>query len=211
MQRNPSICHVSIAWAWAERSCSLLIVTLFVLWTVTDSYYRLRYKMVVGIRVSVLFFSALIVKSEIYLHNTNDGLKVEFYDCVILQSSLVYCRRPREAIDVFRNNDNQSCHDNGGKRHRFSDLWSKNISVSTIRHQWKSIILEQVEEYSRYLTDSSESDGDLCECLRSSSFGKNCEYRLPYGETFDKTTQLATDQTQAESIESSALWRCCLL
>ena len=140
------------------------------------------------LRVSVLLVSVWLVKSEIYLHHTNDGLSIEYYDCVLVQSSLFYCRRPKEVTDLFRDNDTASCRDNGGGAHRFSELRSKNISVRTIQHQWKSS-LERVDEYSRYLRDSSASDGDLCECPRPSSFGKSCEYRLPIGETFEETLE----------------------
>ncbi|CAF1121422.1 unnamed protein product [Rotaria sordida] len=48
-----------------------------------------------------------------------------------------------------------------------------------------------VEEYSRYMKQSSKFDNDdnryLCECNHSQSFGKNCEYFLPAGTTFDET------------------------
>ena len=143
--------------------------------------------MMVGLRVSILLlFFLWRMSSEIYLYNTNDGLNIESYDCVRVQSSLLYCRRPREAISLNRDTETTQCAQNGGDLHRFSELRSKNISVSTVLHQWRST-LERVEGYSRYRRDSSQSDGDLCECLHLGSFGKNCEYQLPVGKTFDET------------------------
>ena len=138
------------------------------------------------LQVSVFLFSFFKVNSEIYLHNTNDALSIESYDCVLVNSSLFYCRRPSEPIDLFRDKQSTECQFNDGRLHRFSELRSKNISISTILHQWRSS-LERVEDYSRYWKDSSPSDGLICECLRPGSFGKNCEYRLPVGKTFEET------------------------
>ena len=148
--------------------------------------------MLVHIRVSLfpLLFCVFTVKSSIYLSNTNDHLNVEFYDCVrVHSSSLDYCRRPKDPQQLSRDNDTHSCYANGGKVHRFSELRSKNISIAAILHKWKSSV-ERLEEYSFYLRDSSsQSDESLCECLPRGSFGKNCEYQLPRGETFEETLQ----------------------
>ena len=138
------------------------------------------------LQVSFLLFSLFQVNSEIYLHRTTDALSTESYDCVFVNSSLFYCRRPTESIDLFRDNQSTECQLNDGQLHRFSELRSKNISVSTVLHRWRST-LERVEDYSRYWRDSSSSDGLICECLRPGSFGKNCEYRLPVGKTFEET------------------------
>ena len=52
-----------------------------------------------------------------------------------------------------------------------------------ILHQWKSSI-ERVDLYSHYLTHPTPlHDGDLCRCIEPTSFGKNCEYRLPVDES----------------------------
>ena len=141
--------------------------------------------MIVELRLSCFLFYLSTVNSEIYLYKTNDAPSIEYYDCVLVQSSLLYCRRPKEPINLTRDNQSTKCELNGGRLHRFSELRSKNISVSTVLHRWKSS-LERVEDYSRYLRDSSQSDGDLCQCLHPGSFGKNCEYRLPSGETFEE-------------------------
>ena len=137
--------------------------------------------------VIVLLISFVVARSEIHLHHTDDGLSIEQYDCVIVQSSLSYCRRPREAMDLTRgDNDIHSCVPNGGELHRFSDLRSKNISINTLQHQW-TITLETAEKYSLYLKGLRLSDGYLCRCLLSGAFGKNCEYQLPFGEIFEET------------------------
>ncbi|CAF4029492.1 unnamed protein product [Rotaria sp. Silwood1] len=78
------------------------------------------------------------------------------------------------------------CEQNDGLLHRFSEVRSKNISITTILHQWKSS-LERVEQYLHYLRNSSEPDAYLCECLHPSTFGKNCEYQLPIGKSFPET------------------------
>ena len=130
----------------------------------------------------------IFVENKIYLYNTEDGLSLEYYDCVLLQS-LHYCRRPHQPINLTRDKDLSSCEQNGGQFHQFSELKSNHVNITTILHQWKSGI-ESVEHYSRYLRDSSSTiDGYLCQCIQSSSFGKNCEYRLPFGETFQQTLE----------------------
>ena len=139
--------------------------------------------MSVGLFLCTLFF----VKSQIYLEHTEDGFDIEFYDCFHVQS-LLYCRRPKEPISLARDNDNNSCQDNGGKRYHFSELRSKNITVKTLIHQWR-FTLEQLGEYSVFLKDPNEQDGSLCQCFHSGSFGKNCEYQLPVGQTFDETLE----------------------
>lgn len=143
------------------------------------------------VRIILLLFviGIIFVENTIYLHETNDGLEVEFYYCVFVQS-LFYCRRPHQPLNLIRDNDNTTCHDNSGKRHRFSEIQAKNISINTILHQWNSSI-ERVEQYSRFLRGSSEWDGYVCQCIDRSSFGKNCEYR--------PDTPMATGNEIAES------------
>ena len=150
--------------------------------------------MTIPLQVSLLlrlfFFST--GTSQIYLFNTNDEqVKMQFYDCIRdVQSSLDYCRRPTEIND--RETDHRHmlpCSHNGGQVHRFTELHTKNISLSIILHQWKST-LDQAEEYAHYLRDpSSQPDRSLCQCLERGAFGKNCEYHLPVGETLEETLQ----------------------
>ena len=133
-----------------------------------------------------LFLTMVVcAKSELYLFDTEDGLQVEYYDCFLVQS-LSYCRRPDQPIDLIRDNQTSSCQQNGGQLHQFSELQSNKTMISTILHRWKSGI-ERVEEYSRYQRNISAIDGYLCQCTEASSFGKDCEYRLPFGETFGQT------------------------
>ena len=80
------------------------------------------------IRVYILLITIVLVKNRIYLHSTNDGLDIELYDCVLAQS-LFYCRRPKEPVHLTRENDND------GLLHEFSELESKQITVSTVLHQ----------------------------------------------------------------------------
>ena len=137
--------------------------------------------------LSVLHIILVTVENRIYLYNTNEGVDIEYYDCVLAQS-LFYCRRPREPINLTRDDDILLCEHNDGQLHRFSALRSNNVTVRTIFHQWKSS-LERVEQYSLFLTEPNQIDGHLCQCRRRGSFGKNCEYQLPVGETFEETLQ----------------------
>ena len=147
-----------------------------------------RHKMNLIGRISLLYITLICVENKIYLQETKDALAVEFYDCVPVQS-LFYCRRPHQPFDLIRENDTTACHDNGGRLHRFSELQSKNIDVSTVLHQWRSSI-ERVDQYARFRQGGArEWDGYLCQCIHPSAFGKNCEYRLPVGNTFDQTLQ----------------------
>ena len=143
--------------------------------------------MILIVRIAFLLITLIFVENKIYLQETKDGLAVEFYDCVLV-SPLYYCRRPEQPIDLIRENDTTSCHLNGGQLHRFSELHSKSINVSTILHHWRSSI-ERVDQYARFRRDSRGWDGYLCQCIDQSSFGKNCEYRLPKGNTFDQTLE----------------------
>ena len=143
--------------------------------------------MITEVRVVVSLFTLYFVNSQIYLDNTNDGLDIESFDCVRLQS-LEYCRRPQNPINLTRDNDTNTCTVAAGKVHRFSELRSKNISVDTLVQQWRSTF-ERIEEYSLFLKDPTEQDGSICQCLHQGSFGKNCEYQLPVGHTMEQTLQ----------------------
>ena len=82
--------------------------------------------------ILVLLIS-LSIDSQIYLYHTHDGLALEYYDCVLIQS-LHYCRRPASPINLTRDHDSTPCELNGGLLHRFSDLYSQNINTSAILH-----------------------------------------------------------------------------
>ena len=158
-------------------------------------------KMVTQVSVVLFLFTLFVVESEIYLDKTEDRFEIEFYDCVQIQS-LDYCRRPKDPINLDRDNDIRSCEQNGGQMHRFHEIRSNNITPITILHQWRST-LERVERYERYLTDPNQSDQSICQCLRSGSFGKNCEYRLPLGTTFEETLrwQLAMREKNPQNVQ----------
>ena len=154
-------------------------------------------KMVTQVSVGIFLFTIFVVRSEIYLDNTEDGLNIQFYDCVRLQS-LHYCRRPKDPINLKRDNDTHLCEKNDGRERRFSELRLNNISANTILHQWRST-LERAERYARYLTDSNQADQSICQCLKRGSFGKNCEYQLPVGQTFEETLEWQLDMRRSDS------------
>jgi hypothetical protein len=148
----------------------------------------------------VLFIVVRHCQNEIYLWNTQDGLSVEYYDCAFVES-VSYCRRPEQPMDLFRDDEQSSCGDIG-RKHRFSELKSHNISLNTVLHEWRSSI-EKVESYARYLRLPDESDGYLCQCLHMSSFGKHCEYQLPMKSQLDQILhwQLAMKRNNTEQVQ----------
>ena len=151
----------------------------------------------------VFFITFSLIDPHIYLYHTPDGLQLEFYDCVLFQS-LYYCRRPTLPINLTRDHYPESCQINGGQLHTFSELRAKRINTSIILHQWRSSI-ERVEQYSRYLIHSTANgdDGYICQCIDSASFGKNCEYQLPVGNTFQETLdwRLITRQENPNQVQ----------
>jgi hypothetical protein len=171
-----------------KRQISLFLSSLFYCSSFDPKVNLLTHTMINRVsRVIVLLISFVFARSQIYLHHTNDGLDIEQYDCVIVQPSLSYCRRPREAINLTRGDNHiQSCVQNGGEMHLFSELRSTNITINTLQHHWTTT-REIIEEYSLYLTDLRLSDGHLCRCLHLGLFGNNCEYQLPVGQTFEET------------------------
>jgi hypothetical protein len=92
-----------------------------------------------------------------------------------------YCRQLNESQPLDRH-FNQSCY-NDGILWTFEELALQNVSVSDIL-RWSSSI-EQVDRYSKYLSNSSLDVGDqnICNCTNSSSFGKFCEYEFYHDST----------------------------
>ena len=130
-----------------------------------------------------LFLLFPLVDLNIYMFHTMDSPSVDMYDCVIHQA-MFYCRRPAEPMVIARDDPPWQCHHNG-TAHSFSDLRSRNISVATVLHRWKSTV-EKVEDYALYSLGVDEIDGHVCQCSHPQSFGKNCEYLLGAGQTFDE-------------------------
>ena len=141
------------------------------------------------IHIFLLMFLSQLHPTEnsLYLSHTQDGSNIELYDCFIVHD-LPYCRRPTDPTDLHRTLVPFSCDGrNAGVQHRFSDLRSNNTTISTILHQWKSS-LEQVQAFARYSHDHTQPDQKLCQCQGKSVFGKYCEYELPFGTTFEQTS-----------------------
>lgn len=135
-----------------------------------------------GITFALIILPATVF--TVYIYNTDDGVAIEVFDC-INHESLPYCRRPASPISLERTGEEPTCYNNGTV-HSFASLLTTRISIDTILTQWKSSI-DHVEQYSRYVKYPMEPNGYLCECTHPQSFGKNCEYLLPMGETFDET------------------------
>ena len=92
-----------------------------------------------------------------------------------------YCRQLNESQPLHRD-FNQSCHNNGVLR-SFKELARLNISASDVL-RWSSS-MEQIDRYSKYLSNSSLDlkDEYICNCTNLSSFGKFCEYEFYGGST----------------------------
>ena len=147
------------------------------------------------------FAIALIVivlpfaEESVYLYYTDDGLSVEYYDCIFHQSFL-YCRRPIAPISLHRNDTPWECY-HDGKAYSFTWLKSNNISVKTVLHTWRSTI-EMAELYSRYLRQHG-NENFLCQCTDRQTFGKHCEYKLPGHDTFEETINYEFEKRNAEA------------
>jgi hypothetical protein len=153
----------------------------------------------------IIFCLALsFAELDIYLHNTQDGHSIEFYDCLMAES-IWYCRRPESPIDLVRDNDTALCQKNFGKPHLFSQLRTLGVNISTVLHIWH-LSLEQAERYLRYLRDPHyEPDEYLCNCSSIYSFGKNCEYNISpdirFDQWFKRQTRLKTAEHTADRIQ----------
>ena len=131
----------------------------------------------------VLYISPLL-DCSIFVYNSEDSPSVQDFDCIDHQAT-PYCRRLSQAVPLQRNSQSHLCYHNG-INHSFRSLRSENVTVHTILLHWKSTI-DQVDEYAHYLRqpiDTMDGDRQLCHCSDSQSFGKNCEYLLPFGNHF---------------------------
>ena len=118
------------------------------------------------------------------MYETEDGPSVQNYDCVDHQST-PYCRRPSTPTPLQRDGESHRCYHHGSN-HSFRSLRKNNITVHTVLQHWRSTI-DKAEQYAHYLqqpVDAKEGDKLLCQCIDPQSFGKNCEYLLPFGATF---------------------------
>jgi hypothetical protein len=145
--------------------------------------------MMILMRIVEIFIIVSSIEGNLYLYFTEDSSSIEYYDC-IFHLSFVYCLRPVEPISLYRENSTLEC-DHNGTRHSFFSIWSKNISVNTVLHHWRST-LEMAGRYARYKKQLIKSNDDneqyLCQCNNNpQSFGKHCEYLLPIGTTFPET------------------------
>jgi hypothetical protein len=144
---------------------------------------RLRLVLAISVLTSIL------VESTVYVHNTRDDINVEQYDCLFAMETW-YCGRPRAPIHLSRDtHGRQSCEENGGHVHHFSQLKSTHgYNISAIVHQWRSST-DKVEDYLRYLHNITQHDDIICECRGDQSFGRNCEYRLVANDTLEDSAR----------------------
>ena len=134
--------------------------------------------------VFFLLYISTSIDCSIFVYKSEDGSSLQDYDCVF-HVNTPYCRRPSQPITLQREKESHLCYHNG-TNHSFRSLRSANVTVHTVLQKWRSTI-DKVDQYAHYLRQSVDvKDGDkqLCECVNSQSFGKNCEHLLPLGNTF---------------------------
>ena len=134
--------------------------------------------------VFFLLYISTSIDCSIFVYNSEDSSSVQFYDCVF-HVNTPYCRRPSQPITLQREKEPYLCH-HSGTNHSFRSLRSANVTVHTVLQYWRSTI-EKADQYARYIRqpmDANEGDKRLCQCANPQAFGKNCEYRLPLGNTF---------------------------
>ena len=140
--------------------------------------------------ISLLCFLLLrdlfpFVGSYTLVYQTENSPSMQSYDCVYVTykeaETMKYCRQLNESQRLQRH-FNQSCH-NGGQLWSFEELTHRNISTNEVL-AWSSS-MEQTDRYSKYLSNFTLDVGDryLCNCTKSGSFGKFCEYEFYNGES----------------------------
>ena len=120
---------------------------------------------------------------RILLYNTENGEAVNEFDCVYYipedGQEISYCRRPNRIQKL--NRKGQEC-ENQGKKKVFRDLLDQDIKPSEIV-KWSSSV-EMADMYASVFYNRSlfQSDADwfVCNCTKSGTFGKYCEYELTH-------------------------------
>ena len=121
-----------------------------------------------------------LLDASIFVYNSEDSSSVQAYDCIDHQLT-AYCRRPSTSIALERDGQSNRCYHNG-TRHSFRSLRMSNVTVHTVLQHWRSS-MDKADHYAYYLQqpmDAKDREEQLCECIDRQSFGKNCEYLLPW-------------------------------
>ena len=132
-----------------------------------------------------LFIEIGSIDERIYLFSTFDDESTENFDCLSIESTR-FCRRPDKSIRLKRIFDQISCRSNGGDFLRIGELLSNSNSTS-IEH---------------FPFDEPNDNEFVCFCSNSNQFGLNCEYELPFGETFGETIEYQRDIRERNLVET---------
>ena len=131
--------------------------------------------------IPLLLHLSSVIDCSIYVYSTRENSSVQDYDCVDHQFT-PYCRRPLQPVLLQQDDEFHRCY-HDGIHHSFRSLRSNKIEIHTVLQYWKSTI-DKVDQYAHYVRqpiNAKEGDTELCECVNPQSFGKNCEYLLPFG------------------------------
>ena len=127
---------------------------------------------------TVVFLVIVVVKAQILLYNTENSQSVDRFDCIYHvhdEQEIPYCRRSGKIEQTYRKNT--ECQ-NQGERRLFRDLLEQDIDPRIVL-QWSTSV-EVADAYANvfYNRSLSEDNDDrfFCNCTKSSTFGKSCEY-----------------------------------
>ena len=152
------------------------------------------------ILVTTIVLVFAITDGRVLLYNTENGEAVEKFDCVYYMPNygeeIPYCRRSggNQSLNRHRN----EC-DNQGEKKLFYDLLKQEIHPS-ITLKWSSNV-EIADLYARVFYNRSLIDDNnnqfVCNCTKSGTFGKYCEYQLTHeAKTFGEAIKAQFQQKE---------------
>jgi hypothetical protein len=139
--------------------------------------------MKVQVWLGIVLLIRSFMEGRIILYNTETSVFFERFDCI-------YYVKEGEVIPYCRHEDGTSSHRqqhrtdkcmNDGTLWSFQELLEQRISPNEVI-KWSSSI-EMADRYSYFYYNSSLSNRFevfLCNCTRRGTFGKVCEYELPF-------------------------------
>ena len=150
--------------------------------------------------IAIFTFGFITTDGQILLYDTdNDSITEKKFDCVYYVyndgEEIPYCRR------LSRNEQDKRSHgecQNGGEMKSFSDLLKQGVKPSDILHLSSSVEMADLYASIFYSQTSIEAkDYFLCNCTKSGTFGKYCEYHLTHNaNSFGEAIRLQFQQKQ---------------
>lgn len=137
-----------------------------------------------------------LAQAYVLLYNTEISQLFERFNCVYYVKDgemMPYCHQLGDSKYSSTNYYPNHCF-NQGKLLSFPELFDKNVSPTEVL-KWSSSV-EMADQYSsfyhaRHLDSSVSSDIFVCNCTYLGTFGKNCEYQLPFDSvTFEEALNM---------------------